>query len=620
MSAKTFTVRAIIALTSVFDLAVYKCTGNETVMWIGLIFYFTCLVMFAWSLLVSLIRERKVTADLLVVTVMAVSLTAGQPLSGAIVAWFISMGLALSFAIIEKTRRRIEALVSETKRSVRVIRDERIIELPVESVMAGDLAVVAMGEEIPIDGEIVEGESPVDESVVTGEPFPVFKRTGDSVVSGSVVVGQQLKIKADRAGDKGFLHVIASEIDKAMKKRPEIHRRADTIVQYFISGVVLYATGVFFFTGGISGDFSTGLVRMAAITAIACPCAWALSVPTAFAASIGGLSSMGILSRGGAPLERAGAAVNVALDKTGTITTAHPEIAGIKAFEMTEEELLGIAASLEAGFSHPIAEAIVSYASIKGIRLMKTQGAEYLPGLGVKASVNGQKVVMGSTDTLKAMDMTTPSVPDTEGRPVWISVDNRIAGAIIIRDELRESAGTLGRDLRSLGIKRIEIATGDNDTAEVARVAQLIDADDFHWGLRPKDKTGIIQRMRRDGPVIMVGDGINDAISLASADVGITLGHEKADLAVKSSDIVIMNNDAEGILTVIRTGRRLIRVIRQNYAWAIAFNTAGIALATAGLLSPWLAALFHHVSSVLVVINSARLVKIKDEKRYAHHR
>lgn len=615
MSAKTFTIRAIIALTSVFDLAVYKWTGNETVMWIGLIFYFMCLVMYVMSLFIALYRERKVTADLLVVTVMTVSLTAGQPLSGAIVAWFISIGLALSFAVIEKTRRRIEALVSEKERSVRVIRDERIIELPVESVLAGDIALVAMGEVIPVDGEIAEGESPVDESVVTGEPFPVFKRTGDRVVSGSIVVGQQLKVKADRAGDKGFLHVIANEIDKAMKNRPEIHRKADIIVQYFISGVVLYATCVFFFTGGISGDFSTGFVRMAAITAIACPCAWALSVPTAFAASIGGLSSMGILSRGGAPLERAGVAVNVALDKTGTITTAHPEIAGIKAFEMPEEEIMRIAASLEAGFSHPIAEAIVSYASLKGIRLMKTQGAEYLPGLGVKASVNDRMVMMGSTETLKAMGMTTPSVPDTEGRAVWISVDNRIAGAIIIRDELRESAGTLGRDLRSMGIKRIEIATGDNDTAEVARVAQLIDADDFHWGLRPKDKTGVIQRMRRDGPVIMVGDGINDAISLASADVGISLGHEKADLAVKSSDIVIMSNDAEGILTVIRAGRRLIRVIRQNYAWAIAFNTAGIALATAGLLSPWLAALFHHVSSVLVVINSARLVKVKDRGR-----
>jgi Cu+-exporting ATPase len=255
---------------------------------------------------------------------MVVSFLAGQPLGGALVAWFISMGLAISFAIIERTRRRIEALTKEKGKVVRIVRDDKILELPVEQVCQGDVTIVPQGEMIPVDGQIVEGASSIDESVITGEPFPVFKKAGDSVTSGAISLSSPLKVKAAKAGDKGFIYVMGKEIGESLKMKPKIHQTADRIVQLFISGVVLYAIGVFLFTGGLTGDFTVGLIRMAAVTAVACPCAWALSVPTAFAAAIGSLSGRGILVRGGTPLELAGRAVNVVLDKTGTVTLAKP--------------------------------------------------------------------------------------------------------------------------------------------------------------------------------------------------------------------------------------------------------------------------------------------------------
>ncbi|HHU75837.1 MAG TPA: cadmium-translocating P-type ATPase [Firmicutes bacterium] len=609
MSSKTFLLRTVMALIAVFSLAINIWIGFELLQWLGLVFYLICFVMYAKSLYLALAKTKKVTADLLVVTVMIVSLLAGQPLSGALVAWFISMGLTISWAIIEKTRRKIEALTKERQKLVRVFRDETILELPVEEVREGDTVIVPQGEMIAVDGEIIEGSSSIDEAVITGEPFPVYKGVGDSVTSGAISLTSQLNIRATSDGDKGYLHVMAERIGKQLKIKPKIHQTADRIVQFFITGVVLYALGVFLFTGGLSGDAAAGLVRMAAVTAVACPCAWALSVPTAFAAAIGGLSGRGILASGGTSLEIMGQASTVVLDKTGTVTLAEPKVVGIDAFTMPAEELLQIAASVESGFNHPIANAIVSYAMDRDVQPLQAKDSEYLPGLGVKSSVRGRQVVLGSNETMKTLGLSVPAETRFEGTATWIGIDGEIAGVIIVQDELRDYVTGLGSELHELGMKKIVLATGDNEEAEARRVAQLIGADDFHWGLKPEDKVSLVKKFKGEGFTVMVGDGINDATALATADVGISIGHTKADLAIKSSDIIILRNDATGLLNVIHTGKKLIQIIKQNYAWAIGFNMAGIALATTGILTPWLAALFHHVSSVLVVLNSARLAR-----------
>lgn len=609
MSAKVFIIRTVAALMAVLSLAVHNRTGLEQIHWLGLIFYLVCFTMYARALFLSLTQSKRVAADLVVVTVMAVAFLAGQPLSGALVAWFISMGLAISFTIIERTRGRIEALTKERRRVVRVLRNERIMELAVEQVCQGDTVIVPHGEMIPVDGYIIEGASSIDESVVTGEPFSVFKKAGDSVTSGAISLTSQLNIRAAKASDKGFPYVMAKEIEASLKVKPKIHRTADRIVQFFISGVVLFAICVFLFTWGLTGDAAAGLVRMAAVTAVACPCAWALSVPTAFAAAVGGLSGCGILVRGGTPLEVLGQASFMVLDKTGTVTLATPKVVRIESFGGSSEELLRIAASVESAFNHPIAYAIVSYASANGVRPLKAESSEYLPGLGIRSSVGGREVVLGSTKTMKDVGMTVSSEVDFEGRATWIGIDGKVVGAIIIQDELREYAQGLGEAFHGLSIKKVMLATGDNEEGEARRVAEIIGADGYRWGLKPDDKISLVKELSAQGVTVMVGDGVNDASSLAAADVGISIGRSKADLAIKSSDIIVLRDDAVSLPAIVQKGKKLIRVIKQNYLWAIGFNVAGITLATVGLLSPWLAALFHHISSVLIVLNSARLLR-----------
>ncbi|BBO76503.1 hypothetical protein DSCW_39200 [Desulfosarcina widdelii] len=572
MSAKIFAIRMVVALIAVLGFALHRWTGAAPLLWLGSVSYFICLAMYARSLFTALVQTRRVTADLLVVTVMVVSFLAKTPLSGALVAWFISLGLAISFFIIERTQRRIEALTRQKDKDVRVMRDGTFLEVPVEAVRPGDVAIVPQGEMIPVDGQIVEGASSVDESVITGEPFSVYRQAGDRVTSGSICLASQLKVRADKAGDKGFLYVMSRDIAASLKAKPGIHQRADKIVQFFICGVVLYAIGAFLFTGG--------------------------------------LGARGILVRGGIPLEMVGRAVHFILDKTGTITRGKPRVTDVLSFGPPKMELLRLAASVESAFNHPVAGAVLAYAAANGVFPLTARETEYLPGIGVKAVAESREVILGSAESIAAQGMTLPADVSMDGRAVWIAVDGKTVGAVVIQDVLTDSAQGLADALRDLGAKSVVLATGDNDEVEARRVARRIGANRCQWGLKPEDKVCLVRELTRRGTTVMVGDGVNDALSLSQADVGISIGSNKADLAIKSSDIVIMREDASSLLAVVRSGRRLIRVIRQNYAWAIGFNLAGIALATAGVLSPWLAALFHHASSVLVVANSARLVKI----------
>lgn len=599
MSTKTHVIRALLAGTAVFSFLVDKWLDIEPIKGFGLVIYLIVLAMFLRTLSFSLIKMRKVTADLLVSAVMVVSLLDGQPLSGALVAWFISLGLSIAFAIIGRTRRRIEALTQERRKTVRVIRNDVVTELPIEQVRCGDVAIVPQGEMIPVDGVIIEGQSMIDESVITGEPFPVFKAVGDQVTSGALSLSSPVRVEASKDGSKAFLYVLGAEIEEALKIKPQMHRTADKIVQVFIPGTVLYALLICLLTGSLD--------RMATILAVACPCAWALATPTAFAAAIGNLAGRGILVRGGSPLELAGEAAFVVLDKTGTVTLAQPEVQEIEGREMSSDQLIQIAASVESSFNHPIANAIVHYAAEREISPLPVEQAEYLPGVGIKASVNGQEVVLGPADTLGQMGLTIPSDCAFNGKATWVAVDGRIAGTIVVQDVLRQHARGLAMELRDLGVGKVLMATGDNEESEAQRVSDIIGADEYHWGCKPQDKTSLVQRLSAQGITVMVGDGVNDSISLAAADVGIAIGSTKADLTIKSSDIIVLREDATSLLAIMRTGKKVRRVIKQNYTWAVLFNLIGIALATLGPLSPPLAAALHHISSVFVVSNSARL-------------
>ncbi|MBU2570092.1 MAG: cadmium-translocating P-type ATPase [Gammaproteobacteria bacterium] len=568
--------------------------------WLGIPFYLFCLALYLESLLKSVLFLRKVSAELLIVLVMTVTLIDGAPLSGAMVAWFIGLGLYISFTIIRKNREKIESLIQEGKKTARMLQDGDIVEVPINQIRLGATVLIPKGAMVPIDGIIIEGASAIDESTITGEPFPVYKETGASVTSGTLNLSAPLQVKADKNGDDSFLAVITQEIENSLENKSDLQRRADTTVQILLLSVTAYAFLLLYITGSLH--------LMATALAVVCPCAWALATPTAFAANIGRLARSNILARGGEPLENMQDIKTLILDKTGTVTLAEPEVSQVIEMGLPTQGLLELAASIESRFDHPIAHSIVNYAKKQGLNaFLPVEKAEDLPGRGIKARIEGREILMGSAETLSLQDIELPAI-DYTGRAVWLAVDREVQGVIVIRDIMLSEMRGLADTIRACGIEKVVLATGDNEEQEANRVADYINADEYYFNCKPEDKTALVKRFQEQGKVAMVGDGVNDAPSLAAANVGIAIGgHKNVNLAIISSDVVILGHDAQDLVTILRLGHKMGGIIRQNYLWAVIFNSVGLALATFGLLNPIFAALLHHVSSVFVVVNAGRL-------------
>jgi heavy metal translocating P-type ATPase len=568
--------------------------------WLGIPLYLFCLALYLEALLKNILLLRKVSAELLIVLVMTVTLIDGAPLSGAMVAWFIGLGLYISFTIIRKNREKIESLIQEGKKTAQVLQDDNIVELPINRLRQGDIVLVPKGAMVPIDGSIFEGASSLDESSITGEPFPVYKKTGASVISGTLNLTAPLQIRADKNGDDSFLSVITQEIEKSLENKSDLQRRADTTVQILLLSVTAYAFLLLYITGSLH--------LMATALAVVCPCAWALATPTAFAANIGRLARTNILARGGEPLESLQDIKTLILDKTGTVTLAEPEVSRVIEIGMPQQQLLELAASVESRFEHPIARSIIGYAQAQGVTSFRpVEKAEDLPGRGIKARVAGQDILLGSAETLSLQGIELPAL-DYTGRAIWLAVDREVKGVIVIRDIMLAEMRDLADTIRACGIEKVILATGDNEEQEAQRVADYIHADEYHFNYKPADKTELVKKFQAQGKVAMVGDGVNDAPALAAANVGIAIGgHKNVNLAIISSDVVILGHDAQDLVTILRLSHKMGGIIRQNYLWAVGFNSIGLALATFGLLNPIVAALLHHFSSVFVVVNAGRL-------------
>ena len=592
--------RVIAAIIPVVCFALDTIYEIHALFWLGIPFYLFCLALYLEGLLKSVLLMHKISAELLIVLVMTVTLIDGAPLSGAMVAWFIGFGLYISFIIIRKNREKIEKLIQEGKKTAKVIHGGDIKEIPINQVQQNDLVVVPKGAMVPIDGMIVEGASSIDESFVTGEPFPVYKKAGGSVASGTLNLTAPLQVKAEKSGDDSFVSVITREIEASLDKKSDLQRRADSTVQILLVSVTGYAFLLLFMTGSLH--------LMATALAVLCPCAWALATPTAFAANIGRLARANILARGGEPLENMQDIKTLILDKTGTVTLAEPEVSEVIELNMPQKELLELAASVESRFDHPISRSIIEFAKKQGAsRFHAVEHAEDIPGQGIKARIGEKNVLIGSAETLESQGTVLPAI-DYTGRAIWISVDGEVKGVIVIRDIMLSAMRNLADTIHSYGIEKVILATGDNEEQEAKRVADYIGADEYYFNMTPKDKAAFVKKMQSRGKVAMVGDGVNDAPALAAANVGIAIGgHKNVNLAITSSDIVILGNDAKDLIDILGLSRKMTGIIQQNYTWAIAFNSIGLALATFGFLNPIFAAFLHHISSVFVVTNASRL-------------
>lgn len=537
-------------------------------------------------------------------------------------AGFLTLGRFLESRARGRTSESIKKLIGLQPKIALVIRDSKEIQIPVEELIAGDLILVRPGEKIPVDGKVTAGESSVDESMITGEPIPVVKKAGDTVVGGTINRQGALRFKAERIGKDTVLAQIIKLVREAQGSRPPIQRIADKAVQYFIPFVLAVAMMSFvgwYFIGGASLHFA--FTTFIAVLVIACPCALGLASPTAVTVGIGRGAELGILIKNGEALELVRKINCVAFDKTGTLTLGHPEVTNVVPFDLPREKLLYYAASVEKNSQHPLGEAIMQIAEKQGIKPTETMGFTTIEGKGIKANVDGRPILIGNRFLLKENGVDYSCIDEKivelelQGKTTVLIADtDKLLGIIAIADPLKSNSPFAVKELQKMGIEVVMI-TGDNQrTAHF--IASQAGIKRILAEVLPQDKVAEVKRLQHEGNLVaFVGDGINDAPALAQADVGIALS-SGTDVAVESAGIVLMKNDPVDTVAAIQLGRKLIQKIKWNLFWAFAYNTALIPLA-AGILYPlWgitfkpeLAGLAMAMSSVTVVTLSLLLKK-----------
>jgi Cu+-exporting ATPase len=520
------------------------------------------------------------------------------------------------------TGAAIRKLIGLQARTARVVRSGADADIPVEDVVAGDVVIVRPGEKIPVDGEVVDGESAVDESMVTGEPIPATKRVGDTVIGATINRTGSFRFRATRVGRDTMLAQIIKLVQQAQGSKAPIQRLADLVSSYFVPAVIGIAiwTFVAWFLFGPQPAFTSAMVAAVAVLIIACPCALGLATPLSVMVSTGKGAEQGILIRSAEALETAHKLDTIVLDKTGTITRGRPAITDVLTEgDIKEDELLRLAASAERPSEHPLAAAVVAGARSRELILSEPVGFDSITGKGVRAKVDGRSILIGNPALLRdaGIDITALEVKadqlSADGKtPLLVGVDGKPAGVIAVADTLKEESVAAVAGLRALGLEVVMI-TGDNRRTAAA-IARQVGIGRVLAEVLPDRKAAEIRRLQSEGRrVAMVGDGINDAPALAQADVGMAIG-TGTDIAIESSDITLISGALTGVTTAIQLSRATMRNIRQNLVFAFAYNVIGIPIAAGVLypflglrLSPMIAAAAMAMSSLSVVSNSSRL-------------
>jgi len=542
-----------------------------------------------------------------------------------VVITFIALGKYLEARSKIKTGDAIEKLLNLQAKTALVTREGKEVEISINEVKHGDLIIVKPGTKIPVDGVIAEGSSFVDESMVTGEPMPVQKKIGDSVVAGTINTSGSFVFKATKVGSETLLAQIIHMVEEAQGSKAPIQALADKISSVFVPIVLVLAfvtLGVWlaFGTGslGFSQALSFGLVSFVGILVIACPCALGLATPTAIIVGVGKGAKEGILIKDAATLEKLHKVDTVMMDKTGTITIGKPTLIDIQnSSDMSNEDLIGILAALEKKSEHPIAHAIVNYAKEKNIPIQEVSNFEGIQGKGLKGSVKQIEYFVGNTKLMKdlnlSFDQTLLEEFTSQGKtPVIISTKEKVLGFVMVADEIKPESKEAINALHKLGIK-VVMLTGDDEKA-AKHIASLVGVDEVVAHVLPQDKLLKIQELQSQGHIVaMAGDGVNDAPALAQADVGIAMG-TGTDVAIESAGITLLGGDISKIVKAIKLSKITMRGIKQNLFWAFIYNIVGIPLAAGvfypifgWLLNPVFAGFAMAMSSVSVVSNSLRI-------------
>lgn len=541
--------------------------------------------------------------------------------TSAIIITLIILGRMLEAVSKGRTSEAIRKLISLQAKTARVIRDNQEADIPIDQVLVGDIVVVRPGEKIPVDGVIAEGNSAVDESMLTGESIPVDKKAGDNVIGATINKYGMFKFRAVRVGKDTALAQIIKVVEEAQGSKAPIQRIADVISGYFVPVVVVFAAltfAVWFFLFA-PGNLERAILNATAVLVIACPCALGLATPTSIMVGTGRGAENGILFKGGEHLEKAHKLSALILDKTGTVTKGRPELTDVVVVsgELGEDEILGLIAAAEKASEHPLAQAIVQGAVNKGLPT-PDDPEEFvaIAGAGVIATVAGRRLLVGTRrlmrDNTLPIDNQLEQVEklETEGKTVmFAAVNGKLTALIAVADTVKEYAATAIAELKAMGLE-IWMITGDNRrTAEA--IGKAVGISNVMAEVLPEKKAEQVERLRAEGKIVgMVGDGINDAPALAAADVGIAMG-TGADVAIEAGDVTLMRGDLRGIVAAIKLSRATMTNIKQNLFWALIYNMIGIPIAAAGFLSPVIAGAAMAFSSVSVVTNALRLRRLE---------
>jgi Cu+-exporting ATPase len=538
--------------------------------------------------------------------------------AGVIIA-LIKVGKYLELVSKGRTSGAIKELIGLQPKTAIVVKDGKESVIPIEEVVVGDELIAKPGEKIAVDGLVLEGHTSVDESMLTGESIPVDKTTGDMVTGASINQTGTIRYRAERVGKETALAQIIQLVEEAQGSKAPIARMADIISGYFVPvviGIAILAGGAWLLSGA---PLTFALKIFIAVLVIACPCSLGLATPTAIMVGTGRGASLGILIKGGEPLETASRMTTIVFDKTGTITEGRPQVTDILSLNgFAEEEILQLAASAEKGSEHSLASAVVAENEKRNLPLLPVADFKAIPGRGIQATIEGKRLMVGNvafmTDIqIAANDLPAVDALSNEGKTaMYLAVDGTLAGIIAAADVVKPDSANAIKKLHEMGIQTVML-TGDNQLTARA-IAKQVNIDEVVAQVMPGDKARQIERLQANGGrVAMVGDGINDAPALARADLGFAVG-SGTDVAMESADIVLMQNSLNGVVTAIELSRATLRNIKQNLFWAFAYNSAGIPLA-AGLfylfggptLNPMFAAAAMAMSSVSVVTNALRL-------------
>ena len=560
-----------------------------------------------------LYEEFDIKADVLVSLALIASVIIGEIFAAGEISVIMTIGTLLEDLTVQKAQSGIENLVKLTPKQARIIRDNKEIMINADDIEIGDIVRVIVGETIPVDGVIIKGQGSIDESIMNGESLPVDKYVGDDVLSGTINQYSTFDIKATKTSQDSSLKRMIKLVKEADSKKAPIVSLTDRWATWIVVIALVSSIGTYLVTHQI--------LRSVTILVVFCPCALVLATPTAIMASIGNASKYGMLIKGGDVVERLSKIKNIAFDKTGTLTYGKLSVVEYKSFnpEYDDEALLKILASVEAYSEHPLGKAIISYYKENNEELLDIQNFTVNPGKGITANLGEKSILVGNLKLIKDVDINlnkdiiniSEEFTKKGCTVIYLSIDNKLIGYVALSDILREEAKEVISYIKSQKINPVML-TGDNKNS-AQNIASIVGIDDINPSLLPEDKMNIIKNLEDSkSPTCMIGDGVNDALALKYSSVGISMGAIGSDIAIEASDIALASDDIKNIPYLLYLSKKTMKTIKLNVTFSLALNFLAIILAMTGILNPVVGALVHNLGSVFVILNSAKLLKTRN--------